>query len=146
MHIWRSRCSMHVRVVSVSGEWFALELPDSTTIWDLKSTVRALRGTPRRLQTFLVGERLAGATETLASLRADTIALTLVLSEPACAFCGARNQALGRCSGCNNVYYCGALCQTFAWDRHKFACAHTPATIAESLRRPTAHGPPSATA
>ena len=104
-----------------------MELPGDTTIWEVKSIVRALRGTPRRLQTFLVGERLAGATETLASLRADTIALTLVLSEPACAFCGARNQALRCCSGYNNVYYCCALCQTFAWERHQFACAFTHA-------------------
>ena len=53
---------MHARVVSVSGEQcFAMELPGDTTIWEVKSIVRALRGTPRRTQTFLVGERLAGA-------------------------------------------------------------------------------------
>ena len=120
--MWRSRLAMRVRVLGLSGECFALEHPCETAIWELKSVLRALRGTPRRRQRLLVGQKVAGAAETLGSFSGDSVVVTLVQSEPACAFCGARTDALRRCSGCNDVYYCGPLCQSFHWARHKLTC------------------------
>ena len=111
-----------VRVVGLAQEWFTLALPSDTTIWQLKKLVRALRCIPRRVQRMLVGQRLVAAGETLASFSVDPLTVTVVQSEPSCAHCGIRNMTLRRCSSCNNVYYCGQLCQSFDWQGHQVTC------------------------
>ena len=111
-----------VRLVGIAEEWFTLDLPSDTTIWQLQTNIRALRGIPRKLQRMLVGERLAAAGDTLASFAVDPVTVTVVQSEPSCAHCGTRNLTLRRCSSCNNVYYCGQLCQSFDWRRHQLTC------------------------
>ena len=111
-----------VRVVGLAQEWFTLLLPRDTTIWQLQKLVRALRGIPTRMQRMLVGDSLAAAGDTLASFAADPVTVTVVQSEPSCAHCGVRKLTLRRCSSCNNVYYCGQLCQSFDWQGHQLTC------------------------
>ena len=119
-------CSMEgVRphVMFISGDaCMTPTLSRQTTIWHLKTLVRALRYIPRKLQQLVVGERVAVAGDTLGSFSADPLVVTLVQSMPACAFCSDHGHKLKRCGGCNDVYYCGPLCQTFDWPRHRNAC------------------------
>ena len=46
-----------------------------------------------------------------------------------CAACGAKKSkdgtALKRCSGCQMVWFCGAVCQRAAWKNHKQVCKST---------------------
>ena len=119
-------CSMEgvrVHVMFISGDaCMTLTLSRQTTIWHLKTLVRALRYIPRKLQQLVVGERVAVAGDTLGSFSADPLVVTLVQSMPACAFCSDHGHKLKRCGGCNDAYYCGPLCQTFDWPRHRIAC------------------------
>ena len=119
-------CSMEgvrVHVMFISGDaCMTLTLSRQTTIWHLKTLVRALRYIPRKLQQLVVGERVAVAGDTLGSFSADPLVVTLAQSMPACAFCSDHGHKLKRCGGCNDVYYCGPLCQTFDWPRHRIVC------------------------
>ena len=119
-------CSMEsVRVHVMFMSWDAcltLGLPRGMTIWHLKTLVRALRGLPRTSQHMFVGEKSASAGHTLGSFSADPLFVTLVQSSPGCAFCKDDARKLKRCGPCNDVYYCGPLCQTFDWPRHRIAC------------------------
>ena len=99
-----------VRVCGLAQEWFTLVLPSDTTIWQLQTNIRALRGIPRKLQRMLVGDRLAAPRDTLALFAADPVTVTVVQSEPSCAHCGTKNLTLRRCNSCNDAYYCGELC------------------------------------
>ena len=115
--------SVRVHVMHISGgECLMLTLSRGNTIWQLKGLVRALRYIPRKLQQLLVGERFASAGDTLGSFSADPLVVTLVQSMPACAFCSDPGHNFKRCGGCNDVYYCGPLCQTFDWPRHRTGC------------------------
>ena len=115
--------SLRVHVMFISGDaCMTLTLSRQTTIWHLKTLVRALRYIPRKLQQLVVGGRVAVAGDTLGSFSADPLVVTLVQSMPACAFCSDRGHKLKRCGGCNDVYYCGPLCQTFDWPRHRIVC------------------------
>ena len=121
--------SVKVGVVSFSGqEWFTLQLPRETTIWQLKKLVRTLRGVPKKSQNFDIAGRLAAAEQTLSSFSVDPGVMTLVQSKPSCAFCRAPAVKLKRCSGCDEVYYCGPLCQTFYWPRasNRMLCGNRP--------------------
>ena len=114
--------SVRVHVMHISGgECLMLTLSRGNTIWQLKGLVRALRYIPRKLQQLVVGERVAVAGDTLGSFSADPLVVTLVQSMPACAFCSDRGHKLKRCGGCNDVYYCGPLCQTLDRPRHRIA-------------------------
>ena len=122
-----------VRVVGLAQEWFTLLLPRDTTIWQLKKLVRALRCIPTKMQRMLVGDSLAAAGDTLASFAADPVTVTVVQSEPNCAHCGIRNMTLRRCSSCNNVYYCGQLCQSFDWRGHQLTCRSYAVGVAQRV-------------
>ena len=119
-------CSMEgvrVHVMFISGDaCMTLTLSRQTTIWHLKTLVRALRYIPRKLQQLVVGERVAVAGDILGSFSADPLVVTLVQSRPGCAFCKDDARKLKRCGACNEVYYCGPLCQTFDWPRHRAEC------------------------
>ena len=112
---------MHVMHIS-GGECLMLTLSRGNTIWQLKGLVRALRYIPRKLQQLVVGGRVAVAGDTLGSFSADPLFVTLVQSRPGCAFCKDDARKLKRCGACNEVYYCGPLCQTFDWPRHRIVC------------------------
>ena len=112
---------MHVMFIS-GGACMTLTLSRQTTIWHLKTLVRALRYIPRKLQQLVVGESVAVAGDTLGSFSADPLFVTLVQSRPGCAFCKDDARKLKRCGACNGVYYCGPLCQTFDWPRHRAEC------------------------
>ena len=112
-------CSMEgvrVHVLFMSGgACMTLGLPRGVAIWHLKSLVRALRGIPRTSQHMFVCEKSASAGHTLGSFSTDPLFVTLVQSRPGCAFCKDDARKLKRCGACNEVYYCGPLCQTFDW-------------------------------
>ena len=111
----------------ISGDAsMALGLPRGNTIWHLKTLVRALRGIPRASQHMFVGERFNSAGNTLGSFSADPLFVTLVQSRPGCAFCKDDARKLKRCGACNQVFYCGPLCQTFDWPRHRAECCVQP--------------------
>ena len=88
----------------------------------LKTLVRALTGLPRTSQRMFVGERFASFGHTLGSFSTDPLFVTLVQSRPGCAFCEDDARKLKRCGACNDVFYCGQLCQTFYWPRHRIGC------------------------
>ena len=111
-----------VRVQTLGEEWLALALPKEITAWQVKTMVRSVRGTPRRRQHLLAGDRFVTSAETLMSFAADVVELTLVVCDPTCAGCGVGQRRLRRCSGCNDVYYCDRSCQQMYWQEHKRAC------------------------
>ena len=115
--------SLRVHVMFMSGDaCMTLGLPRGMTIWHLKTLVRALRGLPRTSQHMFVGEKSASAGHTLGSFSTDPLFVTLVQSRPGCAFCKDDARKLKRCGACNDVYYCGPLCQAFDWPRHRIVC------------------------
>ena len=116
--------SVTVNIVTFSGEGsFTLPLPMETTMLH----VRTVLGVLRISQSLLIGKRLAAAGKTLSSFSADPLVMTLVQSEPSCAFCRVPVLKSKRCSGYDGVYYCGPLCQTFDWSRHRLSCRPTDA-------------------
>ena len=118
--------SVTVKIVTFSGEGsFTLPLPMETTVWQLEKHVRTVLGVPRKSQNLLIGERLAAAGEILSSFSADPLVVTLVQTQPSCKYCGVLALRLKRCSSCDDVHYCGPLCQTLDWPRHRSACRST---------------------
>lgn len=44
------------------------------------------------------------------------------LTQYSCCYCGTRKKKLFFCSGCQDVRYCGEVCQRQDWGRHKREC------------------------
>ena len=112
-----------IHVQSLPGDvLLTLVLYKGATCWDLMNALKTLLCVPRRRQRLLLGERVLGTADKLGCSTTGEITLTLIVVEAACSYCRAKHN-LRRCSGCNDVYYCGPICQLFDWQRgHELAC------------------------
>ena len=114
---------VRVRVLLLSGEPCEFLLPRTATFWELRDRIKAARRVPKSWQKLLVGALRARSGETLScySSAAGRLEVTLVVSRPACDFCGSEARCR-RCSGCDDAYYCCPECQTSHWKTHRRDC------------------------
>ena len=111
-----------IHAQSLSGDGLlTLVLYKGATCWELKNALKTLLRVPRRRQRLVLGERVLGTAEKL-GCHTGEITLTLIVFKAACSYCRTQH-SLRRCGGCNDVYYCGPICQLFDWQRgHELAC------------------------
>ena len=113
-----------VNVSMLGGHACSIHLPSTSTVWVLKSKLKAALGIPKRQQVVLVGGEMAPISRALQDVfgiescpvHATVVRTTAFLR---CGHCGDRD-GLKRCSGCH-VLYCGRACQKADWPRHQHA-------------------------
>ncbi len=112
-----------VRVLMLSGYVCSVAISSTCTVWDLKRYMKRFLSISTREMTLLVGGRVPGMQETLASIFGaadDQVDVTIVRTQATCLRCGF-NRRVQYCQRCRATY-CSAACQRADWRSHRREC------------------------
>ena len=112
-----------VRVSMLSGYVASVDVASECTAWDLKRQLKTVLSVSKREMTLLVGGRVLGICETLASAFGPAdgpVDVTLVRTPATCSRCGTQRR-VRYCQRCRATY-CSVACQRADWRSHRRAC------------------------
>jgi hypothetical protein len=105
-----------------------LQFTHGTSIGDAKQIISQFRGIPENRMTLMVPNATRPLTaltrlgEVLSFDGGAHLDLVIVVSSRTCAYCGAWNYTLPKCSRCRTVHYCGPACSHADWPSHRLEC------------------------